>query len=289
MPGLPGSNPKKDLAMFKKLFSDSRFRPDMLKIYPCVVTRGSKLYFLWRQKKYRPYSDKTLIELLIKMKKIVPPYVRIIRIFRDIPSPKILGGTKISNLRQVIHKEMAKRELKCKCIRCREIKNSKFEIRNSKLIRREYDASDGKEIFLSFEDKKQDKILAFLRLRLPIPTNYEFKRITNMLSVLKNAALIRELHTYGPLVQIGKKGKIALQHKNLGKKLVKEAEKISKEWFRKKSDGRIGIAEMRRAKRRMWGRAIWMPKIVVISGIGVRPYWRKLGYKLKETYTVKNI
>ncbi len=258
MPGLYGSSPRKDLATFKKLFSDSQFRPDYLKIYPCVVTEGSRLYELWKQGKYKPYSDKVLIDLLIEIKKIVPPYVRIIRIFRDIPSSKILAGTKISNLRQVIQKEMVKRGLKCRCIRCREIKNIEYRMKNVELKKYEYIANDGKEIFLSFEDKKNDRLLAFLRLRLP-----KFQLTNSGFRVLNGAAIIRELHTYGELVEIGKKRKNASQHRSFGKKLVKEAEKIAKNFGYK--------------------------KIAVISGIGAREYWRKLGYKLKETYMVKNI
>lgn len=258
MPGLYGSNPKKDLLMFKKLFSDQSFQPDYLKIYPCVVTKGSQLYKVWKGGKYKPYSDKVLTELLIKMKLVVPAYIRIIRVFRDIPSNKIEAGSKISNLREVVQKEMEKKGTKCQCIRCREIKNTEFEIKNIKLIKREYKASDGKEIFLSFEDQKQNKILAFLRLRLAIlhTTGY-------VLNTLKDATIIRELHTYGEIVEIGKKKKAASQHKNLGRKLVEEAEKISKKYGYK--------------------------KIAVISGIGARPYWKKLGYQLKETYMVKKI
>jgi len=273
MPGLYGSNPKKDLLMFKKLFADQNFQPDYLKIYPCVVTKGSGLYKLWRKGKYKPYTNKTLIDLLIKMKKIVPAYVRIIRVFRDIPSNKIETGSKISNLREVVQKEMIKRKLKCQCIRCREIKNTEFKIKNIKLIKRKYRASDGKEIFLSFEDKKNDKILAFLRLRLlanyPLKADQPLagKSFTNIqiknLPVLKNATVIRELHTYGEIVRIGQKKKSASQHKNLGRKLVEEAEKISKKYEYK--------------------------KMAVISGIGARPYWKKLSYKLQDTYMIKKI
>lgn len=257
MPGLYGSNPKRDLIAFKKLFSDPQFQPDYLKIYPCVVTKGSLLYKLWKGGGYKPYSDRILINLLIEMKKIVPPYVRIIRIFRDIPSPKILGGIKISNLREVVKEEMKRRNLKCQCIRCREIRNLEYKVENIKFKKREYMASEGKEIFLSFEDKKNDKIIAFLRLRLP--------KLKNKmgLKVLENSALIRELHTYGELVEIGKRKKEAFQHKKLGKRLVDEAEKLAKNSGYK--------------------------KIAVISGIGARQYWRKLGYRLRETYMVKNI
>lgn len=257
MPGLYGSNPKKDLTIFKKLFTNQNFQPDYLKIYPCVVTKGSQLYKLWRQKKYKPYSNKILINLLIKMKLLVPPYVRIIRVFRDIPSNKIEAGSKISNLREVVQKEMVRRKLKCQCIRCREIKNLGYKVNNIGFKKYEYQASFGKEIFLSFEDKKNDKLLAFLRLRLPALNDTSF-----MLDVLKKAAIIRELHTYGEIVKIGKKEKRASQHQNLGKKLVEKAE-----IFAKKSG---------------------YQKIAVISGIGARPYWQKLGYRLKRTYMIKN-
>jgi elongator complex protein 3 len=137
----------------------------------------------------------------------------------------------------------------------------RLQIKDLRLVKREYKASGARETFLSFEDTKQNKILAFLRLRLP--TNYELKRIANILLVLKDAAIIRELHTYGELVEIGKNKKMASQHKNLGKKLVKTAEQLAKKSGYK--------------------------KMAVISGIGARPYWQKLGYKLQQTYMVKVI
>jgi len=270
MPGLLGSNPKKDFQMFQEIFSNPDFQPDLIKIYPCVVTKGSKIYKLWRQKKYKPYSNKQLIDLLVKIKSIIPPYVRIIRIVRDIPSSKIEAGCKISNLREQIQKELKKRRLKCHCIRCREVKNLKLKMKNLKLNRIEYKASDGKEVFLSFEDIKNDKLVAFLRLRLP--KNYSTIRanrrnsqndiIYRYFPELKDAAIIREIHTYGELVPIGQRNE-AIQHKNLGKKLIKEAEKIAKKFGYK--------------------------KIAVISGIGARQYYRKLGYKLKKTYMVKKL
>jgi len=284
MPGLYGSNPKKDLAIFKKMFTDQNFQPDYLKIYPCVVVKGSQLYSLWRKGKYKPYPDKILIDLLIKMKKVVPPYVRIIRIFRDIPSNKIEAGSKISNLREVVQKEMAKKGMRCQCVRCREIKDLRLQVKDLRLIKREYQASGSKEIFLSFEDPKQNKILAFLRLRLPT-TNYE--SLTNIqiknFSVLEDAAIIRELHTYGEVVKIGKKKKSASQHKNLGKKLVEEAENIVKH------NANLQIYTNTTNKKSSKRRIKPIIKIAVISGIGARPYWQKLGYKLQETYMVKNI
>jgi len=201
--------------MFENLFSNPDFQPDQLKIYPCVVLKTSPLYKIWKNKKYKPYSQKQLIDLIIKIKQKIPSYVRIIRVIRDIPSQSIIAGNKMSNLRQIIQKQMKNK--KCRCIRCREIKTSTSK--NVILRKIEYPASKGKEIFLSFENKKGDKLLAFLRLRLTDSWT---------LPILKNCAIIRELHTYGQTVPISKKIKNAQQHKNLGKKLIKEAEKIVK-------------------------------------------------------------
>jgi len=254
MPNLPGSDTKKDLACFKDLFFDSRFKPDWLKIYPCLVCKNSELYDLWKNKKYHSYSDKELIELIIKIKSVVPPWIRISRIIRDIPAFQIEAGCKISNLREVIQKELRERKLKCHCIRCREVKEKYSPQEKIYLFRENYDASNGKEIFLSFENKKKTKLFAYLRLR--ISNN-------NLLPVLKNSAVIRELHTFGKAVSVGEKD-LAAQHKGLGKKLLKQAEKISNREFKLK-------------------------KIAVISGIGVRDYFRKAGYRLKNEYMVKTL
>jgi len=253
MLNLPGSTLKKDEKMFEELFSNSDFQPDQLKIYPCAVLKTSPLYKIWKNKKYKPYSQKQLINLLVKIKQKIPSYVRIVRVIRDIPSQSIIAGNKVSNLRQTIQKELKKQNKKCKCIRCREIKESISK--NITFKRIDYDASEGKEIFLSFEDIKKDKLLAFLRLR-----------ITNSwtLPILKNTAIIREIHTYGQTVPISKNIKIAHQHKSLGKKLIKRAEEIVKKETNYK-------------------------KIAVIAGVGVREYYKKLGYKLKDEYMIKNI
>jgi len=255
MPNLPGSNFKRDLKCFQEIFENENFKPDWLKIYPTVVCKGSELYEIWKKGKYHPYSDKKLIELLIKIKEKLPYWVRLARLFRDIPVPKIEAGCKISNLREVVQKEMKKRGLKCKCIRCREIREKYNPKEKVYLFREDYDASDGKEIFLSFENKNRKKLFSFLRLRVAEDSPLLF------FPVLRNAAIIREIQTYGELIPIGQK-KLAPQHRGLGKKLIKEAEKITKKEF-------------------------GLRKVVVISGIGVRDYWRKLGYKLKETYMVK--
>jgi len=260
MLNLPGSSIKKDKKMVQELFVNQNFQPDFLKIYPCFVLKNAPLYKLWLKNKYHPYSDKELINLLIAIKKIIPPYVRIVRIVRDIPAPNIVAGTKISNLREVVAQKMKEKNLKCQCIRCREPKTKTLSITKLKLFRQDYPASNGQEIFLSYEDKKRKNIYALLRLR--IPSSY-FSSVKHFIPVLKNAAIIREVHTYGQMARLNEKNKYqTTQHKGLGKKLIQEAEKIVKREFHLK-------------------------KIAVISGVGVRNYYRKLGYRLKETYMVK--
>ncbi len=259
MPNLPGSTPAKDYRMFYQLFHDQNYQPDMLKIYPCVVTDTAKIYKWYKARKFKPYSDKQLLDLLIKIKKIIPPYVRLSRIIRDIPSESIVAGNKISNLRQLIAEKFQKTGEFCQCIRCREARNREFRIKNIELRTKEYRASDGLEYFLSYESKDKKTLFAFLRLRLA--KNQDISLLKE-LPELKDAALIREVHTYGELIPIKSKNK-AVQHIGLGKKLIAQAEKIAKKSGYK--------------------------KIAVISGIGVRQYYKKLGYHLQNTYMVKNL
>jgi elongator complex protein 3 len=253
MPNLLGSNLKQDEEMFEELFKNPKFQPDYLKIYPCALLKEAPLYNVWKKGNYKPYTTEELLKLLIKIKKLIPYYCRIQRIIRDIPSYYIVeGGTKTSNLRQIIAKIAEKEGWRCKCIRCREIKEKYDPKEKLYLFRIDYEASGGKEIFLSFENRDRTHLFSLLRLRIPGQT---------VLPILKNTAIIRELHTYGQLVPVAKKEK-APQHKGLGKKLMKEAEKIIEKEFALK-------------------------KIAVISGVGVRGYYRKLGYRLNQTYMIK--
>ncbi len=239
MPNLPGSSFKRDVEMLKELFSNSAFQPDLLKIYPLALVKESILYEWYKKKKFKPYPKQKLVKLLTEMKKHIPYYVRVERIIRDIPAEDIVaGGVKTSNLREIVQKHV-----KCKCIRCREIKQDYNPKEKLQLFRQDYEASGGKEIFLSFENVKRTKLYALLRLR-----------------ILKDYAIVREIHTYGQMVPIAKKRK-AIQHRGLGRKLMKQAEKIAKD---------SGASEL-----------------AVISGIGVKPYYHKLGYKLENTYMVK--
>jgi len=257
MPNLPGATPASDLKMFKKLFKDQNFQPDMLKIYPCVITKDAKISKWYKQGKYKPYSAKQLFNLIIKIKKGIPPYVRISRLIRDIPIESIVAGNKISNLRQLIQNQQG---LICQCIRCREARNKQFTINNLQLTSRKYKASGGTEYFLSYESKDQKILYAFLRLRIPAKQE---QSISLNIPELKNAALLRELHTYGQLIPLTKTKQHAVQHLGLGKKLIQEAEKITKQQGFK--------------------------KIAVISGIGVRQYYKNLGYKLTGSYMIKTL
>lgn len=272
MPGLPGSNINKNYKMFKELFSNSDFQPDMLKIYPTVVVKNSDLYNLWKKKKYKALTDKQFEKFITKVKNdLIPPYVRISRLIRDVPATSILAGPIVSNLRQIIAKKSH-----CPCIRCREVGADYKSSEKIVLNRIDYDASGGKEIFLEYVSPDKKKLFALLRLRIPENINcreriYAFQKNdrkfavpTAILKTLQNAAIIREVHTYGKMTEVNKKDKNSPQHIGLGKKLIQEAERITKVEF-------------------------GLKKIAVISGIGVREYYKKLGYRLRDTYMVKKI
>ena len=290
MPNLPKSNLEKDKKMFRELFSNPDFQPDLLKIYPCAILKEAPLYNLWKVGKYKPYKEKELINLLLQAKKQIPYYCRIQRLIRDIPSQSvIMGPAKISNLRQVLAKEAKKQGWKCRCIRCREVKENYKPKEKLYLFRQDYPASGGKEIFLSYENKNRSRLYSLLRLRIP---NAELRGRTSQKLIkppevrplitfpaLRGAAIIRELHTYGQLHPLNYGGATPVkspQHKGLGKKLIKQAEKITKKEFNPrlhhytKHCGQVN-------------------KIAVISGVGVRDYYRKLGYKLKDTYMIKKL
>jgi len=263
MPFLPGSDFNRDLKMFKELFTNQDFMIDEFKIYPCVVVPETELYEQWKRGEYKPPTLEETVKLIAEVKKITPPYVRFRRVFRDIPAPEIAAGPKKSNLRQLAIEELKKCGMRCRCTRCREPGHAKAiygvvaNASNIELVRREYDASGGKEIFLSFEDTKNDVLIALLRLRIPSDKAHR-KEI-----VEKPSALIREIHTYGQIVPLNEKIESEWQHKGYGKLLMAEAEKIAKEFDRK--------------------------KMVAIAGVGVKQWFINLGYKYDGPYMSKII
>ena len=243
MPGIPGSNPKKDIQMFKKIFSSKNFKPDQIKIYPCQVLKGSGIENLYYGGEYVPYNKEEVTKLVIEMLRLTPRYCRIMRIMREIPPNYLIAGIKNIDMRKDIEEQVRARKLKIKEIRFREIG---FEIRDNRKINTDvslkvtrYKASSGVEYFIEAVNKN-NILFGLLRLRLD-----------------KNKpAMVRELHVYGPTLKLKEKASNEWQHKGLGKMLMKEAEKIAK----KKN----------------------CKNIRVISGVGVREYYKKMGYNLDK-------
>lgn len=265
MPNLPSASLKSDLEMFDSLFSNADYRPDMLKIYPTVVLKGTELYEWWKQGKHLPYSNEELIDLLANVKKNIPSYVRIQRIMRDIPAYLIEAGCKKSNLRQLVQERLREIDDTCKCIRCREYGISKRkEIIDERsfdevnLYRLDYEASNGQEIFLSYENNQENYLIGYLRLRKPS----EFAHRPELND--GKTMIIREIKVVGELVPKDMKPNrfSQIQHRGFGKLLMENAEAISSEEFEAK-------------------------KLAVISGIGVRDWFYEMGYKLDGVYVSK--
>ena len=262
MPNLPGSSLEKDLEMYERIWRDSRFRPDQVKIYPTLVLPGTRLYELWKAGLYEPYSDEELVELLAKWLELTPPYARVQRIQREIPLRLAAAGNRIANLREAVEERLRMRGLRCRCIRCREYGHRLLRDRvharpeDGRIIVRRYEASGGLECFISYEDPAKDVLFAFLRLRIP-------SRILR--PELEGAAIVRELHVYGKMIPVGGSPEISsAQHIGIGSLLLREAERMSAEEL----DAR---------------------KIVVISGVGVRRYYYRHGYKLEGPYVSKKL
>lgn len=261
MPGL-FSDPERDMRIFHRIFEDEHFKPDMLKIYPCLVTKGSKLYELWEKGEYKPYTTDEAVDLIVKIKKILPKWVRTMRIQRDIPSQLIEAGVQKSNLGELVYNKLEEENVKCRCIRCREVGHMavsgiKPDFNNIILMNEEYAAGEGREIFISQEDPVNDVLIGFLRLRIP-----SYKR--HRPEVDDKTALVRELHVYGQMAELGQKNNYLYQHMGYGEEMLLEAEKIASEVYDKN-------------------------KLLIISGVGARNYYRKFGYKREGPYMSKMI
>ncbi len=254
MPGLPLTSKEEDIKMFKELFSNQDYKPDSIKIYPCIVMPGTPLYLQYKKGFFNPLKTQESAEIIAECKKYIEPYCRVMRVNRDIPTKVTEAGVDKTNLRQYVDIELKNKNIICKCIRCREPKNRKISYKDIEIKKQFYDSSNGKEVFISIEDTKNDILLGFCRLRKPYKT---FRK-----EITKYSCGIRELHVYGKAVAIGSEG--IVQHKGYGKLLMKEAEKIAKNKFKCK-------------------------KILVISGIGVKEYYKKLGYKKDGVYMSKRL
>jgi len=264
MLGLPGCDPKRDLVAFRKIFEDPDFRPDMLKIYPCLVTPGTQLYEEWKRGEYSPYSTAQAAQVIAEIKRFVPPWIRIMRIQREIPVDGIADGVKHGNLRQLVERELSDRGLKCGCIRCREagitlLKEGRTpDLDNVRLQRIEYEGSGGIDVFLSFEDPDSNILVGYIRVRIP-SERADRPEISN-----QNCGIIRELHVFGQTVPVGDRMVGALQHKGYGSRLLHEAERIFREEYECK-------------------------KSLVISALGTKEYYSRFDYAHDGPYMSKRI
>jgi len=264
MPGLPCSNPKKDLEAFKKIFANPDFKPDMIKIYPCLVLKGTKAYRWYREGKYEPYTNETATDLIVEIKRSIPHWIRIMRVQRDIPAPLIVAGVKRSNLRQLVQQKLKEQSIRCRCIRCREVGHRMLRDKVNpdpekvKILTTKYNASEGEEIFISAEELQNDLLIGYLRLRIPSEKAHrpEVKA--------RSCSMVRELHVYGPLVPVGKHLANAWQHKGYGGILLSEAERLSKEDYDVK-------------------------KILVISALGTKQYYMRFSYQYDGLYMSKKL
>jgi ELP3 family radical SAM enzyme/protein acetyltransferase len=257
MLNLYGSSVEKDAIMLDKILTDPDLQLDQLKIYPCAIVPFTKIKELYEKGIYIPYNYKYLYELIKNFKIKITKQFRINRIIRDISGHYIIGGysQQFTSIRQVLENDMRANGWKCNCIRCREIKGNVVNYDDIKLEVLEYSASYGKEFFISFETDKY--LIGFIRLRL---VNVD---IENRGTVLENCGLIRELHVYSTLSNVGNNDSFSLQHKGYGRKLIEKAEEITKSY---------GIQKM-----------------AIIAGTGVRNYYRKYGYELADTYMIKTL
>ena len=263
MPNLLGATPASDRLDFARLWKDPSFRPDELKIYPCSLVPGTKLYEIWQRGDYTPYSDSVLIDLVADCKARVPPYCRVTRVMRDIPKGNIAAGCTRANLRQLVGRVMSDRGMSCHCIRCREIRKTPVDPASLAVNDLVYATDTTTEYFLSFDTAGKgstSRIAAFLRLSLPQDRQ---PLPSELFRELSGAAMIREVHVYGPAIELGERQPEHAQHGGLGTRLLAKAEEISCE------------AGFRR--------------IAVISAVGTREYYRSRGFTLGRYYMIKDL
>ncbi|XP_039949374.1 elongator complex protein 3 [Bactrocera tryoni] len=261
MPDLPNVDFERDLEQFIEYFENPAFRSDGLKIYPTLVIRGTGLYELWKTGRYKSYPPSMLVDLVAKILALVPPWTRVYRVQRDIPMPLVSSGVEHGNLRELALARMKDWGTECRDVRTREVGiqeiHNKVRPYEIELIRRDYYANGGWETFLSYEDPEQDILVGLLRLRKCSPDTFQRE-----LTEVGQCSIVRELHVYGSVVPVSSRDPTKFQHQGFGMLLMEEAERIAKE-----EHGSV--------------------KLAVISGVGTRAYYRKLGYELDGPYMSK--
>lgn len=262
MPDLPNVGYERDLAQFCEYFENPAFRSDGLKIYPTLVIRGTGLYELWKNRRYRSYPPDMLIELLARVLALVPPWTRVYRVQRDIPMPLVSSGVEHGNLRELVAARMRDYGWRCRDVRTREVGiqqiHQQIKPDQLELVRRDYVANGGWETFLAYEDPQQDILVGLLRLRKCAGEGATFRPELTA----QPTSLVRELHVYGSVVPVHSRDPSKFQHQGFGALLMEEAERIAHNEHRSQ-------------------------KLAVISGVGTRHYYRKLGYYLDGPYMSK--
>jgi elongator complex protein 3 len=260
MPDLPNTGLDRDLEGFKEYFENPMFRSDGLKLYPTLVIRGTGLYELWKTGRYRNYTPEQLVELVAAVMAMVPPWTRVYRIQRDIPMPLVSSGVEHGNLRELALARMKDLDLPCKDIRMREVGmkqiHEQVNPESVEMLRRDYVANGGWETFLSYEDPEKDILIGLLRLRKTSSVAFR-PEISG-----RNATIIRELHVYGSAVAVSARDPVKFQHQGFGMLLMEEAERIAREEHGSET-------------------------LLVISGVGTRHYYRKMGFVLDGPYMSK--
>ena len=250
---------EEDKKMLKKFLTNPEYEVDQLKIYPTSVTSFTVISDWYHDGYYVPYAEidggRILREVIIGAKLMIKPWIRINRVIRDFSVEDIEGGVSCPDMRDQIEIEMKQKGIRCKCIRCRELKLQKINYDDVKLFIRKYEGSDGDEYFISYETNDELTLIGFIRLRLN-------RSNTMTMPELHNTAFIRELHVLGNHTELKSDGTSA-QHRGYGRKLIEKAEEI--------------------AQQNKFN------KIAIISGVGVRDYYRKFGYKLESTYMMKSL
>uniref|UniRef100_UPI003AB0F56A elongator complex protein 3 n=1 Tax=Centroberyx gerrardi TaxID=166262 RepID=UPI003AB0F56A len=261
MPDLPNVGMERDVEQFIEFFENPAFRPDGLKLYPTLVIRGTGLYELWKTGRYKSYPPSALVDLVARILALVPPWTRVYRVQRDIPMPLVSSGVEHGNLRELALARMKDMGTECRDVRTREVGiqeiHHKVRPYQVELVRRDYVANGGWETFLSYEDPEQDILIGLLRLRRCSPQSFRPE-------LKGGVSIVRELHVYGSVVPVSSRDPSKFQHQGFGMMLMEEAERIARE---EHGSG----------------------KLAVISGVGTRNYYRKMGYELEGPYMVKDL
>lgn len=262
MPDLPNMGKERDLDGFREYFENPQFRSDGLKIYPTLVIRGTGLYELWKTGHYRNYTPEELVDVVAQIQAMIPPWTRVYRIQRDIPMPLVTSGVDHGNLRELALKRMEELDLQCRDVRTREVGIKQIHQRINpdqvELIRRDYTANGGWETFISYEDPVSDVLIGLLRLRQVSDAAFRPEIVG------RKCSIVRELHVYGSAVPLQARDPTKFQHQGYGTLLMEEAERIARDEHQSE-------------------------KLLVISGVGTRHYYRKLGYELDGPYMSKSL